>query len=259
MSYSILKKCLLFSSINEEHYPALLHCINASQKYLQTGEYVWMAEDEVSTVAVVLSGSVELIKENHAGIKHILDFVGPGQLFGEGIVCTRQRRSPVTVRARENTLILLIPLSRIIKTCEHSCSFHFQIIQNMMLLLGEKNRLLTRKIELLALKGMRQKLATYLLYEADQQRILSIGSSSQETENNPLTETRALDGKPLSNKQNSLPFTIIPNRNELAEYLNVSRSSMCRELGRMKQEGLIDYHQNTFRILSREKLIHALS
>ena len=94
------------------------------------------------------------------------------------------------------------------------------------MLLGEKNRILNRKIELLALKGMREKLATYLLYEAD--------------------------------KQNSQSFTIIPNRNELAEYLNVSRSSMCRELGRMKELGMIDYYQNSFKILSKEALTKCL-
>lgn len=226
MDYSVLKKCILFASIEEENIPALLGCIDAREKNYQSGEYVWMAEDQVDYVAVVLSGSVELIKENHAGIKHILDFVGPGQLFGEGIVCTRLRHSPVTVRSREKSQIMLVPFSKIIRTCGHACSFHFQIIQNMMMILGEKNLLLTRKIELLALKGMRQKLATYLLYEAD--------------------------------KQNSQPFTIIPNRNELAEYLNVSRASMCRELGRMKEDGIIDYYQNSFKILSREALAECL-
>lgn len=240
MDYSVLKQCILFSSIEEENYPALLSCIDAKEKSFRAGEYVWMTEDQVNTVAVVLSGSVELIKENHAGIKHILDFVGPGQLFGEGIVCTRLRQSPVTVRAREKTQIMLLPFFKIVRTCSHSCSFHFQIIQNMMMILGEKNRLLTQKIELLTLKGMRQKLATYLLYEADKQNPV---------ENKP--------GQPLS-KQYSQPFTIIPNRNELAEYLNVSRASMCRELGRMKDEGIIDYYQNSFKILSREALTECL-
>ena len=31
------------------------------------------------------------------------------------------------------------------------------------------------------------------------------------------------------------------NRNEMAEYLNVSRPSMSREMGVMKEEGIIDY------------------
>ncbi|MCI7594653.1 MAG: Crp/Fnr family transcriptional regulator [Lachnospiraceae bacterium] len=226
MDYSILEKCVLFVSISPNDLPHLLTCIEARKKSFLTGEYLWLADEQVNHLGIVLSGSLELVKENPAGIKHILDFVGPGQLFGEGIVCTKMRLSPVTVRARENSDILFLPFTRIIRACEHSCGFHHQIIHNMLMLLGEKNRILNRKIELLALKGMREKLATYLLYEAD--------------------------------KQNSQSFTIIPNRNELAEYLNVSRSSMCRELGRMKELGMIDYYQNSFKILSKEALTRCL-
>ncbi len=224
--YSCLNNCILFSSIKEEDIPHLIACVDGRIKTYKAGEYLWLCGSQVNSVGIVLSGSVELIKENAAGMKHILDFVGPGQVFGEGIVCTYTRLSPVTVRARERSRILLISFEKIIKTCGHSCTFHLQIIQNMMLLLGEKNRILNRKIELLALKGMREKLATYLLYEAD--------------------------------RQNSQSFTVIPNRNELAEYLNVSRASMCRELGRMKDEGMIDYYQNSFKILAKDELIQCL-
>ncbi len=226
INYSVLENCILFSSIKPEELPHLLTCIDARKKTFLADEYLWFNDDQVNTIGVVLFGSLELIKENPAGVRHILDFVGPGQLFGEGIVCTRLRLSPVTVRARKKAEVLFIPFEKIIRTCSQSCHFHHQIIQNMMIILGEKNRILNRKIELLALKGMREKLATWLLYEAE--------------------------------KQNSLSFTIIPNRNELAEYLNVSRASMCRELGRMKDLGLIDYYQNSFRILSREELAKCL-
>ena len=92
----------------------------------------------------------------------------------------------------------------------------------MMLLLGEKNYMLNHKIDLLMLKGMREKLATYLLNEAQH--------------------------------QNSYAFNIPLNRNELADYLNVSRPSMCRELSRLKAEGIIDYYKNTFKILDIEQL-----
>ena len=96
-----------------------------------------------------------------------------------------------------------------------------------MLLLGEKNYYLNAKMDLLLLKGMREKLVTYLLSEAK------------------------------SHQSNS--FTIHLNRNQLADYLNVSRTSMCRELGRMKEEGLIDYYQNSFKLLAEDKLQAALS
>lgn len=227
--FDILQACPLFSRIKESDFPHLLSCVNAIEKKYHYDEYLWFHEDFVTSLGIVLSGSLEIIRENAGGQKHILDFISPGQIFGEGIICTKDKLSPVSVVAREPSIILFLPFDRVIRPCGHSCDFHHQLTLNIITILGEKNRMLNRKIELLAIKGMREKLAAYLLYE----EALFLKSSDQ---------------------KNGRSFIITPNRNELAEYLNVSRSSMCRELGRMKDEGFIDYYQNTFRITNRDAL-----
>lgn len=224
--HALLSKCPLFSNIKQTDYTSLLSCVNSYTKHYQNDEYIFFAGDTVNYVGIVLSGALELIKENPAGLKHILDFLGPSNLFGESIVCTQKRIATVTVRVKEDSKVLFIPYERIIKTCGNSCSFHHQIIKNMMMLLGEKNSHLNQKIEILMLKGMREKLAAFLLNEYQ--------------------------------KHNSQTFQIIPNRNELADYLNVSRPSMSRELSRMKELGMIDYYQNSFKILSLERLTGCL-
>jgi CRP-like cAMP-binding protein len=224
--HSILSNCPLFNNIKENEYNSLLSCINSYTKNFDSNEYIIIAGNVVNYVGIVISGTVEIIKENPAGTRHIMDFLGTSNIFGEGIVCTNERIAPVTVRAKENSRILFIPYERIIKSCTNSCGFHTQLIKNMMMLLGEKNFNLNIKIELLMLKGMREKLAAYLLYEAK--------------------------------RQNSLTFQIIPNRNELAEYLNVSRTSMCRELANMKESGMLDYYKNSFKIINVEKLNNCL-
>lgn len=225
-SYSILKKCALFRNIAEEDMGALLGCLGSRVKTYKEDEYIFFAGDVVNTVGIVLKGGVEVMKENLAGKKHILAFLEPSQIFAEGIVCTAKRISPVTVRVNENAEVLLIPYERVVHSCGSSCSFHISLIQNMMVILGEKNMNLNRKLELLTLKGMREKIVSYLLSEA-----MGRGSST---------------------------FTIMPNRTELADYLNVSRTSMCRELARMKDEGLIDYYGHSFKILNKEEMAQCL-
>ncbi|MBO7252252.1 MAG: winged helix-turn-helix domain-containing protein, partial [Oscillospiraceae bacterium] len=49
--------------------------------------------------------------------------------------------------------------------------------------------------------------------------------------------------------QESRYFEIPLGRVELAEYLCVDRSALTRELAKMKDDGLIDYDKNCFRIL----------
>lgn len=214
----ILQNSALFKNISVEDLPHLLECLRSYIKTYEANDYLFSLGDEVNTINIVLEGYVEIVKENLAGNRNIVAFLGPSQIFGEGVVCTTKRISPVSIKARELTKILHIPYEKIIITCSRSCSFHAQLINNMLRLLGDKNYALNHKIDLLMLKGMREKLVTYLLYEAQ--------------------------------SQNSLSFSITPNRNDLAEYLNVSRTSMCRELARMKNEGLIDYYKNSFKIIS---------
>lgn len=222
----ILSKCTLFKGIVTEDLRNLLSCLGSYTKDYKNDEYVFISGNEINHIGILLSGQAEIIKENLAGSRHIMAFLNPAQIFGEGIVCTVKRISPVTIRVKEDSKILFIPYDRITKSCSNSCNFHVQIIQNMMMILGQKNYILNSKIEILTLKGMREKIASYL-----------------------LTEYKSC---------NSLSFQTTPNRNELAEYLNVSRTSMCRELAKMKEEKILDYYQNSFKILSIEALRECL-
>ena len=51
--------------------------------------------------------------------------------------------------------------------------------------------------------------------------------------------------------QNTRYFEIPLGRSELADYLCVDRSALTRELVKMRDDGLIDYDKNWFRILSQ--------
>jgi CRP/FNR family transcriptional regulator, dissimilatory nitrate respiration regulator len=224
--YPIIRNCALFRNIGEKEFGSLMSCLGAQIRSFNEDDYVFLSGDEINSIGIILTGMIEIMKENLAGNKHILAILGPADMFAEGIVCTVRRISPVTVRVKEAAKILFIPYERVIKSCGSSCSFHIGLIQNMMVVLGEKNVNLNRKLELLTLKGMREKLASYLINEAGER-----GSSM---------------------------FQIMLNRTELADYLNVSRTSMCRELARMKDEGMIDYYGNSFKIMNKTLLAQCL-
>ena len=224
--YDVLKSCVLFRRIEESSYKHLFHCLDAKVKSYSQEEYIFFAGDKVDYVGVVLSGRIEILKENLAGNKHIIAILDSSHMFAEGIVCTVNRLSPVTTQAMEDAKVLIIPYERVIKSCGEGCAYHIRLIQNMMEILGEKNVALNWKLDLLTLKGMREKLANYLLK--------------------------------VSQENGSKTFQIPLNRTELADFLNVSRTSMCRELTRMKDDGLIDLYGRSFKILDQERLAQCL-
>lgn len=219
---NVINSCALFKNITRENLVSLLPCLKPLTVSYEENTLIFTHGTKINYIYILLEGKIEIAKENPAGQKNIVSLLLPGQLFGEGVVCTSHHISPVSALALTSSKLLLIPYERIVVSCEHNCSFHHSIIYNMMRLLGEKNYQLNTKMDLLLLKGMREKLVTYLLSEAQ------------------ALETQA--------------FTIPLNRNQLADYLNVSRPSMCRELGRMKEEGLIDYYQNSFKLLDVKAL-----
>jgi CRP-like cAMP-binding protein len=49
----------------------------------------------------------------------------------------------------------------------------------------------------------------------------------------------------------SASFTIPFNRQELADYLCVDRSAMSAELGRMRDEGILSFYRNSFKLYKR--------
>jgi CRP-like cAMP-binding protein len=102
-------------------------------------------------------------------------------------------------------------------TCTNACAFHHKLIENMVQLIADKNQELMRKVEVVTKKTLREKILAYL----SQQAQLEGGSY----------------------------FEIPLGRIELAEYLCADRSSLTRELNAMKEEGILDYDRNMFRLL----------
>src|SRR3712207_8718956 len=53
-------------------------------------------------------------------------------------------------------------------------------------------------------------------------------------------------------KSNSIFFEIPYSRKEMADFLGVDRSALSRELGKLKDDGIIDFEKSTFKFLDRK-------
>jgi CRP-like cAMP-binding protein len=56
----------------------------------------------------------------------------------------------------------------------------------------------------------------------------------------------------VATTQKNRTLTVPFDRSAMAEYLNVDRSALSRELSRMRKDGLIDFYKNNFRLLHVE-------
>lgn len=219
MIYDIneIKNLDLFYGIKEQDLSAMMACIGGQVKTYKKGQFVSLEADEVKWVHVVLSGTVHMIKEDVWGNETLLSVIKENQLFGETFASSRDPVSSVAFLAARETKVLSIPFYRIMHTCTTACVFHHRIIENMVSLIADKNKLLMEKLEIISQKTLRKKILAYLSVQM--------------------------------RHQNKSQFTIPLGRMELANYLCVDRSALTRELASMKEDGIIDYDKNTFKML----------
>ena len=207
----------LFAGIAPNDRKTMLGCIGYYVSTFRKGDIVAFENEKIRNVGVVLSGAVDMIKEDLWGNKTLLVRARQNDLFGETFACGSDKLSVVTFVVSEDAKILFIPFDRAMRSCTNACEFHHQLTDNMVRIIADKNRDLMRKIEVVSKRTTREKLLTYLSIQAQ------------------LQGTRY--------------FEIPLGRIELAEYLCVDRSAMTRELAKMKDEGLIDFDRNCFRML----------
>lgn len=219
---NILKKVKLFEGLSEHDTETALNCLGKKNAKFEKGDVIISAGEPVSDIGIVLNGSVQIMKEDFNGARSIISQLYPSAIFGEALACAGVKQSPVTVAALSNCDILFIPFSKITNTCNgNTCGFHSKVISNMLKILAQKNVFLNSKIEHLSKRSIREKLLSYLNEE--------------------------------SRKHNSKEFTIPFNRNELADYLFLDRSAMSRELGKMRDDGLIEFDKSRFRLNDKSK------
>ena len=207
----------LFDGINPEDRMAMLSCTGYHIRSFQKGDIVAFEEEDIKYIGIMISGVVDMIKEDIWGNKTMLVRIRENEVFGETFACGTDNLSIVTFQVSEEARILFMPFGRMMCSCTNSCQFHQRLIENMVRVIADKNRDLMRKVEIVSKRSIREKLLTYLSIQAQMQQ--------------------------------SRYFEIPLGRVELAEYLCVDRSALTRELVKMKAEGLIDYDRNCFRML----------
>ena len=60
---NILTNCSLFYNINPADFSSLLTCIHSYTKKYQPDEYIFLSGDQINYVGIILSGSIEIGKE----------------------------------------------------------------------------------------------------------------------------------------------------------------------------------------------------
>lgn len=209
----------LFAGIAPEEILGMLACLSALPRSLEKGEAIFRAGAVTGSMALILTGRAEIARDDYRGNRQVIGTAFPGDLVGESYACLRTEPLLMTVTVPEPADVLYLDAAKILTACSPSCAHHNRLIQNLVKILAGKNLQLTRKIDHMSKRSIRDKLLSYLLEAAGREK--------------------------------SMVFQIPYNRQQLADYLAVDRSALSAELSRMKKDGLIMYEKNRFTILKK--------
>ena len=214
---NILKKCPLFEGIDDDSLAKMLVCLGARVESFDKKYTIFAEGTPAKYIGIVLSGSAQIIQVDYYGNRSILSEIDEAQVFAEAFACAEVRALPVSVVANEPCEIMFISCDHILHTCSNNCGFHQQLIFNLMKDLATKTIMFHQRIEITSKRSTREKLLTYL----------------------------ALQAKKCNSNSFDIPF----DRQELADYLEVERSGLSAEIGKLKKEGIIDNQKNHFILL----------
>ena len=216
MDIHLLAGTRLFQGIREHEIEAMLTCLSAEERTYGKDAYIYRAGDVTGRLGVVMEGAVNIIKDDVWGNRKIIENIGGGQIFGETYACLKGEPLMVDVQASERSRILFMDVNRILTTCSSSCDFHNRLIRSLMYVLAGKNLMLTKKMDIITPKSLRERVMVYLSQESVKQGCRTV----------------------------TVPF----NRLQMADYLSVDRSALSAELSRMQRDGVISYEKNRFTI-----------
>ena len=202
-----LRKAMLFREMTETEIADAFRILEAHEKRYEKGETILTAGSITERMGLVLEGSVTIESNDAWGNRTIISRVEKGQVFAETYALLENEPMLVDVTANEDCRVLFLRSGRIQSLKSSLKPWALKYITNLLTISTHKNLILSGRSFHPAPKSIRGRVMAYL--------------------------------NSVSLQKHSREFDIPFDRQQLADYLNLERSALSKELGKMQRDGLI--------------------
>ena len=148
----------VFQDITDGEVEAMIRCFRMRRVRFEAGGTICAYSGSGTEVGVVLRGAAELVRFDYEGIRTILERMEPGGGFGEMFTFTDSAGDALEVVSAGNSEVLFMEYDRLMGRCENACAHHSTLVRNMFHLVTEQTRRLSRRVEVLSRRSIRDKL-----------------------------------------------------------------------------------------------------
>ena len=216
MNIQSLKQTMIFDNMSEEEITAALAGLHAYEKNYTKGSIILHSGSTTDHLGLVLQGSVTIENNDIWGNRTILSHVGKNQFFAETYSLLKDEPLLVDVVANEDCQIAFLRISDLGTMDSGISLWQHKLMANLLSIAVHKNLLLSKRSFHISPKTIRRRVMSYL--------------------NSIYIQKERAD------------FHIPFDRQQLADYLNVERTALSKELRKMQEDGLIEFHKNHFTI-----------
>ena len=220
---SALQKCALFKDKCTEEIEALLSNINLRISSLTENEVLFSPIEDADKMGIILSGTVDVQKLFPKGKVVIIERKKTADMIAESSIFTRLGYYSDTFVASKPCEVLLLTKKELLKLFRLDNA----ILLNYLEHVSDSTLILKNKIGILSLDSIREKICGYLIHDYKMNGSAAI----------------------------TLPFS----KKEWAEYMDVSRTSLSRELRGLEDDGILSFSKRTIEIRDMDRLEKVLS
>ncbi len=217
-----LKICKLFDKFEAVELQKIAKNHINKKKY-QKASFIAQEGDICQAIGLVISGKIALQTLYPSGkiVTHLR--ISVGGVFGEALLFNEKNHYPLNVNAISDCQIGFIKKQDLLTIF----SDYPQALNNYLMLMSNKLLLLNKKIHNLSLDTLDKRIANFLL-------------QSYSKHGNKLFKTGI-------------------SRKAMAEIMGVQRPSLSRTLSKMRQQGIIDFEGDSFKIVDLAALENILT
>lgn len=212
----------LFQGISDQDVSSMIVCFQMHRKTFAPGELICAYGCGSQEIGVVLQGNAHVRRIDSDGNRTILERLELGAVFGEMLAFAATLGDCVEVIS-DGCEVLFMEYAHIMKRCEKACTHHSKLVQNLFRMVTEQTRRLSRRVEVLSRRSIREKLMCYF----------------------------ALCREEAGCESFTLPFTL----SALADFISTDRSAMMREIRKMREESLIALQGRQVTVLSEGEIL----
>lgn len=206
----------LFRSFSQAQLIRLFCSTNYKIIRYNKGQIIHLQNEICHTMDIVLEGRVAVQKIDEAGGILKINVFSGGSILGANLLFSNKNFYPMTVIAESEAVLLHIYKELVLELSQTNVRF----MTGLMTVISDRILLLTDKIDAISLKTIRQKIIDFLRYEYSVQ------------------------------KSDILKMTM--SKRDLAERLGVQRTSLSRELNKMRKDGLLEYNAKTIMVKRKD-------